>query len=77
MANSRRHRTCGLSVTPISRHARYGRELRVKIKTRFHKLRTGIYALPDCDEIGKLTIKYVIIEVENRKNLSTYKCTVY
>ena len=74
MAN-RRHRTCGLSVTPISRTARYGRELRVKIKTRFHKLRTGIYALPDCDEIGKLTIKYVIIEVENRNNLSTYKCS--
>ena len=63
------------SVRFVSKHARYARDLRVKIDTAFHLLRSGIYALSDCDDNGELTKKYVIITVKKENNILSFACS--
>ena len=66
---------CHMSCTPVARHARYGRDLRFNVKTTYYKLRPSTYALKDCNDLGELTIKFVIIEVKTHNNISTYSCS--
>ena len=63
------------ATVSVSKHVRYGRDLRVNIDTSFHKLRSGIYALSDCCDNGELSFKYVIIEEKKQNNILTYTCS--
>ena len=60
----------------VPRNITYGRYLRNKDEAVL-KVKDGVFALLDCDEKGKLTKKYVIIELKysQQRNEVHYVCS--
>ena len=68
---------CSLSSNPIPRHIIYKNALRRDLHKHVLRIQKNIYALSQCNEVGKPTYKYVVIEKKkcNQDGRTAYICS--